>query len=355
VTAELQSTIRRLAELDAGEMPFLSIYLDVRPEATGQRPQVRAGLTFLRDRMREIRKTLLPRGEDLESFDADAERVEAFVTGEMEASTEGLAIFACNAYGVFEVVQVGTPFEQQVTAAAKPDLYQLARLVDEYETSVVGVVDTNTARLFVYRRGSFREVDGPDDDPVHYRLRSMGGWSQSRYQRHIDKHRKEFAVEMAAAIAELVEREEANHVVLAGDEPAITPLMSALPQQTRDMVRQVTRMDIRASRDDVATEVEPILRDVEAESGASVVEQLLAELRRGSGLATVGVASVMRALSIGRVDTLVLDERADISEEQRAEVVRQAALTSADVEVVDNHEPLLDLGGGVGALLRYRL
>ncbi len=37
--------------------------------------------------------------------------------------------------------------------------------VDEQETVVVALVDTNTTRLFVTRNGFLEEVAGPDDDP----------------------------------------------------------------------------------------------------------------------------------------------------------------------------------------------
>ncbi len=56
-------------------------------------------------------------------------------------------------------------FENQVTVAPQPDLFQLARLVDEHETAVVAVVDSNTSRVFVTRRGILREVGGPTRTP----------------------------------------------------------------------------------------------------------------------------------------------------------------------------------------------
>ena len=37
------SVLRRLSELEPSELPVLSIYLDLRPQATGERPGVRSG------------------------------------------------------------------------------------------------------------------------------------------------------------------------------------------------------------------------------------------------------------------------------------------------------------------------
>lgn len=350
----LQEQMRRLARLEPREdLPFLTVYLDVRPEATGENPQARSGLTVLKDRLGEIRKTFPPRGEDVDSFEADAQRIKAFVEQQMQASTKGLAIFACAARGVFETVEVEAPFENQVTVASSPDLFQLARLADERETSVVAVVDTNTARLFVYRLGRFSEDAGLDDDPVHYGKRATGGWRQMNNQRHVEKHRREFAAETARAIAELVQREEAQHVILAGDEVAITTLKEQLPQQVGGLVRDVVRLDIKTPQTAVAEAVEPILRQIEHDAAHSLVDQLIEEYRRGL-IAVAGVHDTERALERGQVDLLLVDGAAYIDEGTRAHLVSRAVETGATVEVVQGSEALLRVGG-VGALLRYPL
>lgn len=348
----MDERIRRLAALDSGDVPFLSIYLDVRPEATGERPGVRSGLVVLRDRMRDIRKTFGPRGEALESFAADAARIDDFVENRMEVSTEGLAIFACNALGVFETVEAGTPFENQVSAGARADLYQYARLDDEYETAVVALVDTNTARLFVYRYGALVSRDGPDDDPESYRRRQAGGWSQARYQRHIDEHYKDFAAETVRAIGDLCAKEHAAHIVLAGSETAITALQAEMPRDLAEHVRDVVRIDMRADRNEIAAEIAPVLAEAEHAFGESVVERLVGEVRRG-GLGTSGLFGTLKALERGQVDTVVLTGDG-IEEDERAELVRAAAATGAEIEVVEASDDLERLGG-VGALLRYRI
>jgi peptide chain release factor subunit 1 len=347
----MKDLIRRLAEVDAGDLPFLSIYLDVRPEATGERPALRAGLLILEDRMREIRRTFLPRGADLDSFDADAARIDEYVHGEMSVSAGGVAIFACNGIGVWETVEVAANFDNQVTVASRPDLYQLAKLDDEFERAIIGVVDTNTARLYVYEYGKLVPAGGPDEDPVHFQKRDIGGWSQARYQRHIDKHRKVFADEIVQALQDLVEREGAHHVVLAGDEVVMSHLDRAMPKQLAAMVSGVFKANIRANVNEIAAEAVPILERAERESGMSVVARLVEEVRSGR-LGVSGVEATARALEHGQVDTLVIDE-AKVGPVERKELVRLAAVTSAEVEVVEDAPPLGEMGG-VGALLRYQ-
>jgi hypothetical protein len=86
----------------------------------------------------------------------------------------------CAGQSLFEAVEAGVPFENQVAVGPWPDLFQLTLLLDEQETAVVAVVDSNTSRLFVTRMGRLEHAGGADDDAKYYRTRSMGGWSQAR-------------------------------------------------------------------------------------------------------------------------------------------------------------------------------
>jgi peptide chain release factor subunit 1 len=206
----------------------------------------------------------------------------------------------------------------------------------------------------VRRADGLDEVGGPDDESVHYRKRSMGGWSQARYQRHIEKHRADFAGEAAGQIERLIDREGATRLVLAGDEVAITPLREALSPRALSLVEgEPLRLDIRTPPDAVASEVYPLLARAEADEACSIGDRLVSAVRAG-GLGVVGLEATRKALEYGQADTLVLDEDAPIDGEARRLLVSQAATTSADVEIVRGHESFSDLGG-VGALLRYPL
>ncbi len=136
---------------------------------------------------------------------------------------------------------------------------------------------------------------GPDDDPVHYQKRDTGGWSQARYQRHIDNHRKDFAAEIVQAIGDLVEREDAQHVVLAGDQVVMSHLNRAMPKALAEKVTGVFQADIRVNVNDIVAEVAPIMEQAERDAGMSAVERLVGEVRRG-GLGVAGVEATGKAL-----------------------------------------------------------
>jgi hypothetical protein len=350
---DVRRALRALAELEPGELPVLSVYLDMRPHATGESPGLRAGTVILRNRLREIEKTYLPRGAELDSVRQDAERIDRYLEDEYDVTADGLALFACAGRGLFETVEAGVPFEDQVTVAPQPDLFQLARLVDEHETAVVAVVDSSTSRVFVTRRGILREVGGTDADSKYFRTRPMvGGLNQASYQRHNANMRAEFARETASELARLVEAEGASRVVLAGDAVAIPLLQQALAPGVASLVKDVLRLDIRTPLDEVAEEVQQVVAQAEAEGGQLAADRLVGAVRAG-GLGIAGLDETRTALEHGQVDELLIDPTTELDEATRGELVRQASLTGATVEVVEGHDGLRRLGG-VGALLRYR-
>jgi peptide chain release factor subunit 1 len=353
--ARLRDILRRVAEVESPDAPVLSVYLDLRPEAQGDDPGRRSGLTVLRDRLREIARDQDEHAPAGTSLASDMERLEAFIDARMDElrGAEGLAVFACDAVGLWETVTAPVPFETRASVGPTADLFGLAGLLDDSRTAVVAVADTNTCRLFVTRRGALVEGTGLDEPPDEHRRHAQGGWSQARYQRHIDMQDRRFASEAADAISGLVERVNARHLILAGDERTIAVLEPELPEAVRARLDHVERINLRATGDDVAEEVAPILGALRVEAEQEAADRAIAGFRAGD-LGTVGIDRVAEALERGQVHELVVDEEADLDETLRAELVRQAALTSAEIVTIRGHAGLAR-HGGVAATLRYRL
>lgn len=350
-----EDILQRLAALaPAEDVLVLSIYLDMRPQESGERPGQRASLTQLKDRLREIEKTLGPRGAAFDSYHADVAQIEAYLEEEIAPETAGVAIFACSGQDLFEIIEAGVPFETRVSAGPQPDLFQLAQLLDDQESAVVALVDTSTLRLFVTRYGHLDEVEGTNDPNTKmYRKRSMGGWKQMHYQRNIDNNRADFARQAAADIEKLVNEVEAAQLVIAGDEVAIPFLKDALSTDMQALLHDdIVRMHIRTPRDDVQSEIAPLLTQLETADDHAVTDRLI-EAVRADGLGVVGLKQTRRALEYGQADVLFLAPETAVELEDRNELIRMATQTSADIEIVEDHAEFMELGG-VGALLRYR-
>jgi peptide chain release factor subunit 1 len=183
--------------------------------------------------------------------------------------------------------------------------FQLARLVDEHETAVVAVVDSNTSRLFVTRRGVLHEVGGIDADSKYFRTRPMmGGLNQASYQRHNAALRAQFARETATELARFVDTEAASRVVLAGDEVAIPLLRDALSPQV-GFGQGRAAVGYSGPLDSVADDVKQVLAAAEAEDGQTTADLLVGAVRAG-GLGVAGLDDT-RVAQVGF--PVVSDER----------------------------------------------
>lgn len=351
-----ENLLRKLAEFEASEMPVLSVYLDMRPQATGENPGIRSGEIILKDRLNEIEKTYRPRGEDLDSFLADREKIEEFLESKISSETQGAAIFACSAENFWEKIEVGVPFENEVIDSKMPDLFQFANLLDKHEKTVVAVVDTNTARFFVTDYGELEEIDAPDDkNKKMFRKRAIGGWKQKKYQRNIENNREDFAKLAAKSVEELIEKEDAKKLIIAGDEVAVPIFQEALTQKTQEILSEnILRLDIRTPKDEIAEEVRGLLEEYENELSHENADKAISEFKRNS-LGIMGAKATKAALENGQVETLLMDVSSEsLTEEIRNEFIRLATATSANVDIIENHEKFASMGG-VGALLRYKI
>ncbi len=348
--------LRRLAEFEPSGMPVLSIFLDMRPQATGSSPALRSGEIVLRDRLNEIEKTFGPRGDELDSFLSDREKIDNFVNEEYLKDAQGLIIFASSAAGLWETAEVGIELENEVLVGDRPALFQFVKMLDEHDTTVVAVVDSNTARFFVTRSGKLQEYTGPNDDNNKwFSQSSVGGWKQLKYQRNIDNNKEDFSKVVAAQLETLVRKVDARAVIAAGDDASTSLLAENVSPQIKDLLHEdVLRIDIKATRNEIKDEIAEILDQIEEGIGNNIADQLV-DAVRGNGLGVAGVGATRQALENGQVETLLLDpDSSNLNEELREELIRLAATTSADVEIVQEH-PVFSKMDGVGGILRYKI
>lgn len=339
--------------IDHRYVPVLSIYLDWRLQATGAKV-VRTGPVFLKQRLHEIERTFWPRGVVFESIQADITRIEAYIATRVASETQGIALFVSERHHLFEALQTGIPFGNQVSAQAVPNLFQLERLLDHQETAIIALVHLHAARLFITSRGLLREVRGLYDDPKFYhKVRRTGSLSQARYQRHADQRRLQFARETAESIERLVEQAQPVQIILAGEEVAVSLVRQVLPAHIASLVQeQSVRWDRYETPISLLEEVEPLLRAVEAEQDRSLVERMVEEVQ-ADGLGVSGLEPTRAALEQGQADILVLANDGPFPPETRSALIDLALNTGARVEIVELNTDLRHLGG-VGALLRYR-
>ena len=308
-------------------------------------------MVVLRDRLREIERSFEEHTPEHGDFAADVERINSFIDARMPDITS-LAVFAGGGLG-FETAETRLELPNDVTLAPHPRLVPMARLAD-HEQSVVALADTNTLRLFVLRSGALEEAGLIDDETDDYVKTEQGGWSQARFQRHVQEHRDAFARLAVEAIEQLVGLEEAQVLILAGDEVALPTLREQLPDRLEKMVRSTLKLEMRSQLREVEGEVLPMLARIRAEMAADAADRLVGAAK-ADAMAVGGVRATRNALMLGQAMELVLDPaQVNAGDGDVEQLIRLAAATDARIRFANDHDGLRSVGG-VGALLRFRL
>jgi peptide chain release factor subunit 1 len=374
----LRDELQRLAQFQPQGLPVVSLYLNLRPDQHGRDSFAQ----FYRKAFAERLKAFPEHSAERASFERDIERINGYLENELTPDSNGLAIFACSGAGeFFEAVQLDAPVgEHWLFVGAVPHIYPLVRLVDQYPRYAAVMLDTNRARILVFALGAIEkqaQVEG-----VKTRRTAMGGWSQARYQRHVDNFHMHHVKEVVETLDRIVTADNIQQIVIAGDEVAVPLLKEHMPAHLADKIVDVMKLDRHAAdRDLVATTLEA-LRQKDSETDRDRVAEVIDAWQAG-GLGVVGPEATLRALQMGQVDELLISgnplvlkpvqrlpddaapalvatdtsaaggpdvERLHLSDE----LVTRAQQTGARVRIIED-PALLKAHGGVSALLRFRL
>jgi peptide chain release factor subunit 1 len=340
----LAQALDRLARRDRSALPVLSLYLNAQPDSRGKDHYS----AFLRKELRGRREDFEPRSPGRESIEKDIERIERYVEDEVRPSANGIAIFACAGDDFFEPLQLDAPIaEHRLTVGDRPHLAPLARIVDRYPRHAVVQANTNTAHIYVFGRG--RTIEREDLSSEKISRTDTGGWSQMRYQRHVEDHYLHHAKDVVEALERIVTEDRAQYVILCGDEVIVPLLQAELSKELEAKVVATLRLDIRTPEPEVLAAAEEALAAHLVNADRERVEALRGEWRAGR-LAVAGRRDVLPALENGQVEELVISPALPTSVD---DLVQRAISTSARVRFVDDPGLLAEMDG-VLAALRYK-
>jgi peptide chain release factor subunit 1 len=255
-------------------------------------------------------------------------------------------------------------------------LSPLVPLVARMDGTIVAVVGREQGQLYRLRSGRLEPiVDQFDEQPGRH---DQGGWSQARYQRHIEK----LVLEHLKGVAEVLDRSRRRlhspKIVLVSSEETRREFEGELSKAARDAVVGWTHAEAHASPAEILAAVAPVLEESQAKDEAEAIERWREEAGR-SGRATSGWAQTLEAASDGRIDLLLFQEgvdrpayrcpacgRAALEEGscpldgtrlERIEAgldlaVHQTLAHGGSIWAIRHHDDLAPVEG-IGALLRY--
>src|SRR3954468_15280552 len=234
--------LRRLAEARVGGAKVLSLFLNLDPREFATPPARSTEVRSLLDRagrlVREESEQLTH--EQKESLRQDLERVAAEVgNGAGTKGAHGLTIFSCSAAGLFEILRLSEPVDHEPVISDGPYLAPLSTIGEAGKWCVV-LVNRRTARLFCGSSQSLDEVALVDDAVRNQH--DQGGWSQSNYQRSIDKDVQDHLKHVAEVVFLEMKTDLPEGVLVGGPQETLTDFEGTLHPYLRE--RLAGRIDI---------------------------------------------------------------------------------------------------------------
>jgi len=306
------SRLRELAAFRAENGLAISLYIGFDPSAAGTLPNTAA--TKMNSLLDEAQKsTLADRGElthdEKTGLHSDFERIRNFFANDFDrAGTQGLAVFAAGLDAFWSVNALSEPVPDRVCVG--PDFYlrPLVPLLGRGEGAIVAVIDRERGLLFQLTNGRLEPLaDLSEEQPGRH---DQGGWSQARFQRHIDELTRDHLRTVAADLDGRVRRGIAKHVVVVGPEEARAGFTDMLAQETQSAFAGSTAGEGYATPTELLELALPFLEQARLAEETAALERWQEEAGR-NGRAASGWDATLEAASDGRVELLLFQEGAE--------------------------------------------
>ena len=307
--------LARLTAVDPGAHRVVSCYIKLEPRDRSRGKY----LIKLKNRVRAVTQALPRLGLDRateEEVAHDLDRVQQYLRVQANLpSTQGIALFACEAIGLFEAVPLPAVHRSRLAVDLTPLVRELASVEEEFGRLLTVVVDRMGARFFEVTAYDSQELPGLRADSTRgKRFRGDGNgtlWGEHAYHNRIRAEKQRHYEAIARELFTIDRRRPAHGIVIAGtgtDAGAVEPflhtyLVERLLGTTRLNPKDATPAAVHAATLAVREAWE---RAEERDQVREMVEGT------GSRWSVNGIDATLRALGRGQVRTLLV--HADASE-----------------------------------------
>lgn len=276
-------------------------------------------LIKLKNRARAVTQALPRLGLERavhEEIARDLERVQQYVrTPANLPSTQGLAIFACEAIGLFEAMPLPVVYRSRLAVDATPLVRELASVEDEFGRLLTVVLDRMGARFFEVTAYESRELPGLRADSTRGRRfrgdQNGPGWGEHTYNNRIRTEKQRHYEAVARELFAIDRRQPAHGIVIAGtgaDAGAVEPF---LHNYLAERVLGTARLNPKGATPAMVHATTLVVREAwERENERAQVREMTETL--GARWSVNGLDATLHALSRGQLRTLLV--HADASE-----------------------------------------
>src|ERR671937_686510 len=208
---------------------------------------------------------------------ADFERIARWFDDDFERDgARGLAVFAAGHDNFWSTLTLLERVPDSVRVGRDFYLAPLVPLVARSDGAIIAVVGREQGQLFRLRDGRLHEiVQQFDEQPGQH---DQGGWSQARYQRHIEKLVQEHLKGVAEELDRTRRRMQAPKVVLVCSEEMRAEFTEALSAAARDSIAGWAPAEAHATPAQLLAAVTPGLEEGESKDE----QEAIARWREGA-------------------------------------------------------------------------
>jgi peptide chain release factor subunit 1 len=305
------NSLRDLAGFRAQNGCAISLYLDLDPHNTPTAATADTRVNALIDEVERSEAARRPEltHEQKEGLRGDVRRLRDYFEQEFDRDgTLGLAVFSASLDNLWIPVPLSAGVPDAVKVGRNLYLAPLVSLVGRGEGALVIFVGRERGDLYRLRAGRLEEiVEQHDETPGRH---DQGGWSQSRYQRHIEKLVHDHLKEVAEHVDGQVRRLRGPRLIVVASEETRSEFENELSHDARKAIIGWTTADAHATPAELVELVEPLLESWRAEQETEAVERWKEEAGRNAR-ASSGWGPTLEAASDGRIDLLLFQEGAD--------------------------------------------
>jgi peptide chain release factor subunit 1 len=296
------SLLRELATFRAENGCATTIYLNLDPSDVPTAGDAQTRMSALLNSAEKVDRKDLTH-EQRGALKADFERIARWFDDEFERDgAQAVAVFAAGLDNFWTTLALPGPAPDRFKVSHEFFLAPLVPVVARADGTLVAVVGREQGHLYRLEAGRLQEIgDYSDETPGRH---DQGGWSQGRYQRHIEKLVQDHVKDVAEVLDRSRRRLHVPKIVLVCSEDMRSEFTDALSVEAREAVVGWAPAEAHAGPAQLLQAVAPVLTEAETKDEAEVLSRWREEAGRNAR-AAAGWEQTLEAASDGRVELLL--------------------------------------------------
>jgi peptide chain release factor subunit 1 len=302
--------LRELASFRAERGCAISVYVDLDPSTAPTAGDAATRVNSLvHDGEQRTQSAHELTHEQREALRSDLARIREFFHGGFDRDgARGLALFCAGLDNFWHSLPLADSVADRINVGREFYLSPLVPLVGRGDGALVAFVSRERGDVYRLRSGRLEELAQQfDDTPGRH---DQGGWSQARYQRHIEKLVGDHFRRVAELLDRQVRRLQSPRIVVIAGEENRAEFDDVISNEVKNAIVGWAQAEAHATPAELLAAAKPVLEQWHAKKEQEAAERWREESGRG-GRAASGWPQTLEAASDGRVELLLVQDGAE--------------------------------------------